>query len=167
MWTSEHLHVLANHFPIIGVFAAVLTVLFGLLTKTRASLLLGFGLTVLFTAMTPVVMATGEQAMARFEEGALRPLTDQTGIHWIGVHADRAEWAAFVLYACLVISVGGLLSMWKRPRWERTAGIGVATVGAIAVLLAAWAADAGGKVRHPEFRSPENSHQTATQPHTH
>lgn len=167
MWTSEHLHVLVNHFPIIGVFAAILTVLFALLAKARAPLLVGFGLTILFTAMTPVVMSTGEQAMTRFEDGALRPLTDEIGIHWIGVHADRAEWAAVALYACLVISVGGVLSMWKLPRWERTAGLGVATVGAVAVLLAAWAADAGGKVRHPEFRLTEASQQTAAQPHTH
>jgi hypothetical protein len=151
--TAEHWHVALNHLPLIGVAASIIPLLAGAVLRQRPLVLTGLIMVVLFGGSTALVMNTGEEAEERFEHGEAAAQLDDVGEQWMHVHEDRAHLAAKIAYGTAAFA---LLAFILALAWRRSmlivsilALLGAAgTVGAMA-----WVADAGGQIRHPEFRS--------------
>jgi uncharacterized membrane protein len=98
-----HLHLLLNHFPIIGTMLGTVLLLYALLKKEgnlqRAVLVIW----VLMAALTPIVMNTGEEAEEKVEEMA--------GIQEDAIkeHEEAAEYASWLMIGLGVLSLASLV----------------------------------------------------------
>lgn len=163
--TSEHLHVLLNHLPLVGQMVAAVVLVVALALRNRPALVLGLALVALMAGAVWPVIESGQSSYVRVREFA-----DEDGKAHLRHHMVLAERWDKLYYATAGVTVLGLLAAWKWPRGFHALAV-LAAVLAIASLVAgALIAEAGGKVRHPEFRAgppPADSHENAHHEHTH
>ncbi len=140
-------HVLLNHLPVIGLLAGTVALIIALLMRQRAAQIPAL-VVILLTAASiyPVVLA-GEAAYR-----PIRTIADAQGADWLDEHMDRADRYSGAYYGLAAIA---LITLVVPIRWPRSAGpLGFITLLAAGTCLTAGAyiAEAGGRVRHPEFR---------------
>jgi formate hydrogenlyase subunit 3/multisubunit Na+/H+ antiporter MnhD subunit len=152
IFSSEHLHVVLNHVPVVGIPFACLLLLYAVVKRDRNTLFMGFSIMILSILLIPVIMYSGEAALQKFAEGSLSAELDEAGQEWMFTHYQRAMQVARILYIFLIFPVSGLVCMWKFPRLQYALGITVLFFGMLCSFLLAWVADSGGKIRHTEFR---------------
>lgn len=146
-FSMEHLHVLLNHFPIIGLAMGILALALALAMRSRPAQIVALVLVFVSAASAWPVNFTGERAYK-----PMRGLVDDDGSDMLDMHMDHAEKAAPAFYALAALAAAALLAPRKWPR--STIPLTVATLAlAVACNVAAgWIALAGGQIRHPEFR---------------
>jgi uncharacterized membrane protein len=144
--STVHLHLLLNHFPIVGsIFASAILVL-AVARKSSELAKLAFGAFAVLGILSILVYLTGGSA----EEAVERlPGISEAVI-------ERHEEAA--LAATIAIGVIGALSavllLWYRRRILPRLAVSAMLVGAMGVAgLMAYAANLGGQIRHTEIRS--------------
>lgn len=152
--TPEHFHLALNHLPIVGLAVAVLPLLAGLIARNRAWQLCGLMLALVSALSVPLVVWSGEEAHDRYDEGVVAPFIDAGGKHWMHVHGSRAERGAKVYYAEAALAALALGAAWKKPQWASMASALTLAVAIAALGVGVWIADAGGKIRRPDFRGP-------------
>lgn len=139
--TPAHLHLLVNHAPVFAFAFALPLFLYVLLRRDegvwRAAVFLGVvGALGAFTALQ-----TGEGAEEFLEE---RVTFSEDALH---VHEERAEVATVISVVAGALTA---LAWWFRRGREGVA-LGSSLVATIAAAGSiAWAAHAGGPIRHPE-----------------
>jgi hypothetical protein len=69
-------------------------------------------------------------------------------------HSGRAKFTAPVLYAAGILALVALLALIKFPRQAAIIGWAVLIGNLLSISLSVWTAEAGGRIRHPEFRPP-------------
>ena len=153
LFTSAHLHLALNHVPIIGLAVASLPVLIGIIFHSRGALASGLIAVILCVGVTPAIMETGEKARDGFFDGAIQPDLDKSGYDALRQHAGRAKAAAPVLYAAGILALVALLALTKLPRQAAWIGWAVLLANLLSVSLSIWTAEAGGRIRHAEFRA--------------
>ena len=152
LFSAAHLHVAINHVPIIGLSVACLPLLIGILFHSRGALASGL-LAVIFCAGTmPFVMETGEAAYDAFMDGSIQPGLDEAGKTALRQHAHRADATAPLVYSAGILSLISLLALIKFPRQAAWIGWAVLLGCTISIGLSVWTAEAGGWIRHSEFR---------------
>lgn len=151
-----HLHLLLNHFPIIGSIIALGLFLTGFVGKNeglrRASL-------ILFVALALLTLPTFFSGI-----GARAAIKDQPGIS--AALMDRHEGAAML--ALFVMEITGALALVGLWRTQRTAGeqrwsgsiVAVLIFSILTVGLMARVGNTGGDIRHPEIRFGEGVNET-------
>jgi len=147
----EYLHVLLNHLPIYGTILGALALAISLVLRSRAAQITALILTMIAGASAYPVFLTGQRAYK-----TVRGMADETGADVLDEHMDRAEKTVFVFYVLAAFAAAGLLLPIK---WPKSAVPLTAITLLVAVLcswLAAYIAQPGGQVRHPEFRPDEN-----------
>jgi hypothetical protein len=153
--TAEHLHVMVNHVPLIGLAFAGVPLLFGLIARQRAALWAGLLMVLICGAAMPLVMETGEEAAIRLNLGNAAGTLDAAGKHWMSEHYERAELASKLIYGVLAAAIAGMVALWKRPQAAKAIGIAMLCLCVAGVATLGWVAAAGGRIRHPEFRPTE------------
>lgn len=155
--TAEHIHLMFNHMPIIGLAAAAIALGVAIALPRRELVLAALGLALVFSAPIPLVMWSGEAAHDRAEDGALLPPFDEAGKEIVELHYERAELISKAVYATAGLSalaIGLALLRPKASERARRVGTSVVLVGCLlSVGGAAWVANSGGKIRHPELRA--------------
>ena len=152
--TPEHLHLAINHLPVIGMASAVIPLLVGLLGRSRAALVSGLLLAAVCGWSLPLVMRSGEEARARYEQPDRHGIRlDAEVAQALAVHARDAESRSLVIYMTAVAATLALLLAVVRMR-------GVILLSWMVLLLCLWSvfaglaiADSGLKVRRPDFRA--------------
>ena len=152
----EHIHVMANHFPVTLILLIPPVLLVGLFFGKKSILAVGFSFCILTALITPVVMQTGESAHTRFEMGEIKPPLDEEGDIAAEMHEDMAEKAAPLLYFVGFGGIAGLLILRFRPAWAKGAALAVIVASGVASIFTLQAALLGGRIRHPEFRIQKN-----------
>jgi hypothetical protein len=150
--TPAHLHVALNHIPIIGLAVASFPILIGIVAQCRTTIATGLLATLLCAAAMPAIMQTGGKAADSFDNGSALPPLDQTGKNALNVHATRAETTTPVIYASALLSILALLSLIKFTKAATWLAFAVILGNTISILLSIWTAEAGGLIRHQEFR---------------
>ena len=152
--SPEHLHVVLNHLPIVGVAAAILPLVVGVVGKRRhESLFVGLLLALVFAGTIPVVMWSGEEAEDRWlhsEAGAA--VVDDEGMRWAQEHEERAHLGSKAIYATAGAAGLALIGFKFLPRWRRVAGAVVLVGCILSVTAGVWIAASGGRISHPELR---------------
>jgi hypothetical protein len=146
MLNWAHVHLILNHFPVIGVLGALLVFGYGLVRRSDEVKLLGLGLFVLIALITIPVFLTGGAA-----ENVVKNLPGVTE-SFIGTHEEMAMLALILMELLGVIAVGGLFLFRKSgglPQWYITLVLVVALAAAGVVGLTA---NLGGQIRHTEIR---------------
>lgn len=155
-------HVLLNHFPIVGSVLGALALLVGLLLRNRLAV------------MAPLVLllVVGVSAWPAYQTGSdaykpVRKVADKAGVDWLDEHMERADKTVWIFYAMAVIAAAALVVPKKWPRSSNYLAIGTLLAALGASATGAYIASAGGKIRHPEFRTSELPPPTEETDHHH
>jgi|GEM_PF-389501 len=150
--TPAHLHVALNHIPIIGLAVACIPVLIGILFHSRAALASGLLAVILCAGTMPAIIETGEAAQESFVDGSIEPGMDAAGKEAFREHSGRAKFTAPVVYAAGILALAALITLIKFPRQAAWGSWAILLGVAFSIALSIWTAEAGGRIRHPEFR---------------
>lgn len=145
LMNSAHLHLMLNHFPVVGLVFALALLGWGALRKNPSLAKAGFVALVVAALLAIPTFLTGEPA-----EKIAEPLPGVSH-SIIEEHEDIAK-AAFIV--TLVAGGAALVGLWL-SRGKAVASwcaSSVLLVALVAAGLMAWAANLGGKVRHTEIR---------------
>lgn len=161
--TPAYLHVLLNHLPLIGLAVAGTMLLASLALRNRPAVVLGLALVGLLAGSVWPVVESGEASYTR-----VRELADDYGKVQLKQHMLIAERWSNLYYATVAACVAGIIAAWKWPRGLYGLAMLAAMLAMASLVAGAVIAEAGGKIRHPEFRTgppPEGSHDD--EPHHH
>jgi hypothetical protein len=146
----EYLHVVLNHLTIYGVMLGALALLISLVLRSRTAQITALILTLVAGVSAYPVLVTGQRAYK-----TVRAMADDPGAEWLDEHMDRAEKAIGAFYGLAVLALAGLIVPIKWPK----AGAPLTALtlaGALACSgIVVYIAQAGGRIRHPEFRPGE------------
>jgi len=144
---DAHLHLVVNHFPIIGTIFGLGTLIAGIILKNKSIKNVAYVLFIVAAIFAALSMFTGEGAEEMVED---MPSVGKKIIH---EHEEIAEKLAVVLYLLGTISLVGLYANVKK--WIRANLISylALTIGLVAVFLAQQVGTSGGEVRHTEIRA--------------
>ena len=151
----EYLHILLNHLPLVGLAVATVATLTALILRNRGALVIGLVLMALLAGTAWPVMETGEGAYNR-----VRPLTDEDGKRALRQHMDLAEDWGKLYYATAAVALLALVVAWRKPRWLWPPAILAVLLAVACLVVGMFIAEAGGRIRHPEFRAVQD--QTGT-----
>lgn len=151
-FSPAHLHVALNHIPIIGLTVASFPIVIGIVAQCRTTIATGLLATLLCAAVMPAIMKTGGRAADALDAGTLQPALDQAGKDALNLHASRAETTTPVVYASALLAILALLALTKFTKAATWLSFAVILGNTASILLGIWTAEAGGKIRHEEFR---------------
>ncbi len=149
---NAHLHLVFNHFPIIGLFFGIGISAFGILKKQIILANTAYVIFIFCLLMAQAAMITGEGAEEIVEELGI----SHAVIH---EHEEKAETFVKVLYALGVFSVFGLVANAKKHTKATLVSYVVLVLAIGAAVLAQSVGTSGGEIRHTEIR--ENTNSTA------
>lgn len=143
----SYLHVLINHFPIIGTQMGALAMIVALVLRQRAALIMAL----------VIVLIAGISAWPVYETGSaaykpIRKISDDAGSDWLDEHLERADRLVWTFYTMAGLAAVALVVpvRWPRTSLPLTAATTLAAFACIGV--GAYIAEPGGRVRHVEFR---------------
>lgn len=144
--SSAHLHLLLNHFPVIGTIIIILVIGYGILKKDKAIIKTALLITVFISIVTIFAYTTGNGAQQMVE--GMDDVTEK----YIDEHEDAAGFSFIIMEILGGVSLIGLILFNKKehyPSWF---------IAVIVFLLLATAstmartANLGGKIHHPEIQ---------------
>jgi uncharacterized membrane protein len=148
---DAHLHMVVNHFPIIGTIFGLGILIVGIFMKHTVIKNVAYIIFVVAAIFAAVSMSTGEGAEEIAEK--LPSVTDQI----IHEHEEMAEKLAFVLYSLGAISLLGLYLNFKSHTKEVVVSYIALVVAIIGVFFGKQTGTTGGEVRHTEIRANTSS----------
>jgi len=144
---DAHLHMVVNHFPIIGTIFGFGILIVGMILKNKTIRNVSYCLFVIAALFAAVSMATGDGAEEMVEE------MPNIGRQIIHEHEEMAEKLALVLYLLGVVSLVGLFFNMKNNAKEKIFSFIGVTIAAVAIFLAQQTGTTGGEIRHTEIRA--------------
>jgi uncharacterized membrane protein len=144
---DAHLHMIVNHFPIIGTILALGILITGLILKNNSVKSTAYVLFIVAAIFGAFSMATGEGAEELVED---MPTIGKQIIH---EHEELAEKLALLLYVLGAFSLLALFLNFKKNSKEKLVSfliLGIATAG---LFLIQKVGTSGGEIRHTEIRA--------------
>lgn len=148
---DAHLHMLVNHFPIIGLFFGFLILLFGIIKDNATLKSTAYIIFIFCMIMGKVSMMTGDKA-----EHAVEDLTGFSH-DYIHEHEEAAELFMKPLYVLGLFSIFGLFSVVKKRGNQKIVSFCVLLIAAISLFLSKGVGTTGGEIRHTEIRENTNN----------
>jgi len=143
---DAHLHLVVNHFPIIGTIFGLGILISGMILKNNSVKNTAYFLFIVSAIFAAFSMGTGEGAEEMVED---MPTVGKQIIH---EHEEMAEKLATILYVLGVISLCGLFLNYKKHAKAKLVSFLAVIIGAVAVFLAQQTGTTGGEIRHTEIR---------------
>lgn len=146
---QAHLHMVFNHFPIIGLFFGIGILAYGIIKKQNILVNTAYVIFIVCMIMGKATMMTGEGA----EE-----IVEELGISHdiIHEHEEMAEAFMKVLYALGIISIAGLLVNTKKDKKASFVSYVVLILAIGSAILSKNTGTSGGEIRHTEIRENTN-----------
>ena len=143
---EAHLHMVVNHFPIIGTILAIGILIAGLLSKNRSIINTSYVLFVIGAIFGILSMNTGE--------GAEELVEDMPGIGWkiILEHEELAEKMVLLLDILGVLSLVGFYFQYKKNAKEKLVSYIILLIGIASFFVIQKVGTSGGEIRHTEIR---------------
>jgi hypothetical protein len=157
----EYIHVVLNHLPIYGTILGATALAISLLLRSRTAQVTALILTLIAGVSSYPVFVTGQRAYK-----TIRSISDDAGSDWLDEHMDRAEKTIGAFYFLAVLAIASLIVPIK---WPKSAAPLAGLTLIVAILcsgMAIYVAQAGGPIRHPEFR-PSESPAPSQETHQH
>lgn len=143
----EYLHVALNHWPLEGLGAGAFFLAYALMAKSlggRRGALLWLAL---MGVVAWITVLTGHQGYDR-----VYAISNPDAQAWLDVHNERAELFQWLFYLMGLSALGALVSSRKRPAWEKPLAVVSLALASLSLAAGIWIAQAGGQIRHSEFR---------------
>ncbi len=147
-----YLHVIMNHFPIVGVIIGTLILIAGMAFKNEGVKISGLGTIVFAALMGIVVDLTGDPA-----KEAVKGMPDIVG-SLVSKHEDIASIALFLLIPAGLMAALTLYSIWKKEKSVRLLLIITLVISLISCAAMGYVGRTGGQIRHTEFRNDATKH---------
>lgn len=154
---DAHLHLVVNHFPIIGTILALGILLAGIIFKNNSVKNTAYFLFIIVALFALAAMTTGEGAEEMIED------IPNIGKQIIREHEELAAKLALVLYVLSGIAIAGLYLNYKKHSKANLVALLTLAVAILAVFITQKVGISGGEIRHTEIRNnntivtPENS----------
>jgi uncharacterized membrane protein len=148
---DAHLHMVVNHFPIIGTIFGFGILIVGLVLKNKTLINTSYVLFIVAGIFGAISMGTGEGAEELVED------MPNIGKQIIHQHEELAEKLALLLYVLGGLSLAGLFLNFKNHSKAKLLSfliLGIATAG---LFLAQKVGASGGEIRHTEIRANANA----------
>lgn len=144
----EYVHVTINHFPLIGLLVATVSLASGLAIKNRAAILVALGLLGLMGLSAWIVSYFGEEGYDR-----VLSMADDPGQAYLRYHRLLADRWGFLFYVCAGFAALGIGLGWKWPRLLNWFAFLTILLAIGSLVAGIFIAHSGGEIRHREFRS--------------
>lgn len=144
---DAHLHLIVNHFPIIGTILGLGILITGIILKNNTVKSTAYVLFIVAAIFAAFSMGTGEGAEELVED---MPSVGKQIIH---EHEEMAEKLAIVLYVLGVISIAGLFLNYKKLASAKLVSFVALIIAIVGVFFAQQTGTTGGEVRHTEIRA--------------
>jgi hypothetical protein len=144
----EYVHATINHFPLIGLLVGMLALATGLVIKQRSVILTGLALVCVMALSVWPVFSFGEAGFDR-----VLSMSDEPGELFLKYHAAMAHRWVFLYYVTAGVAALGFGLSWKWPRVLIPGSVVALLLGIASLTAGINIAQAGGEVRHREFRS--------------
>ncbi|WP_298117155.1 DUF2231 domain-containing protein [Flavobacterium sp.] len=144
---DAHLHMVVNHFPIIGIILGFGVLIAGMFFKNNSVKNTAYCLFIVGAIFAFASMATGEGAEEMVED---MPSVGKQIIH---EHEEMAEKLAIVLYILGLASIAGLYTNIKNHAQAKLVSFLALTIAAVGIFLGKQTGTSGGEVRHTEIRA--------------
>ena len=154
---DAHLHMVVNHFPIIGIIFGLGILIIGFFLNNNIVKNVAYGLFIVGAIFAAVSMSTGEGAVEIVED------FPNIGKNIIHEHEEIAEKLALVLYVLGVVSLVGLYLNFKKHSKATLISIIAITIAIVGVFFAQQTGTTGGEIRHTEIRATSTINPAATQ----
>lgn len=146
-----HVHLIINHFPVIGILGAILLLVYSLVRKSEEVKMMSLGVFAIIALLTLAVYFTGEAA-----EKIVKNLPGVTETY-IGRHEEIASLTLVLMEILGITSVAGLVLLRRSgaiPKWVAVMILILSLITAVVVNLTA---NFGGQIRHTEIRDDVGS----------
>ncbi len=153
---DAHLHMVVNHFPIIGIIFGLGILIIGFFLNNNIVKNVAYGLFIVGAIFAAVSMSTGEGAEEIVED------FPNIGKNIIHEHEEIAEKLALVLYVLGVVSLVGLYLNFKKHSKATLISIIAITIAIVGVFFAQQTGTTGGEIRHTEIRATSTINPAAT-----
>lgn len=143
---EAHLHLIVNHFPIIGIVFGFGILIVGMFSKNKTLLNTSYVLFIVVAIFGAISMETGEGAEELVED------MPNIGKQIIHEHEEMAEKLIVLLYVLGTLSVVGLYLNFKKNTKAKLLSfliLGITTAG---LFLVQKVGTSGGEIRHSEIR---------------
>lgn len=144
---DAHLHMVVNHFPIIGTIFGLGILITGIVLKNKSVKTVAYVLFIIAALFGAFSMGTGEGAEELVED---MPSVGKQIIH---EHEELAETLALLLYIIGAFSILSLYFSIKKIVFEKHTSILVVILALVAVFFAKQVGTSGGEIRHTEIRA--------------
>ena len=144
----EYVHVLLNPLPIYGLLISWVALIAALISKSRRALIVTLILVFIASISAWPVYEFGEEGYDR-----VLAMTDDDGHAWLDEHQDRAQKLIYLFYALAALSVTAIIVPLRWPKSSVPFAVAIVLLGAVVLGSGCYIANAGGKVRHREFRN--------------
>lgn len=144
---DAHLHLVFNHFPIIGTIFGFGVLVAGLILKNDTVKNVSYCLFIVTAIFAYASMSTGGGAA-----GVIKGMPDVTK-SMIHEHAEIAEKLALILYSLGALSIIGLYANIKKLGMSKWIAFLVLFVAGVAGYISKDVVTTGGEIRHTEIRS--------------
>jgi uncharacterized membrane protein len=145
---AAHLHLIFNHIPVTGMLIAVVFYLVALFSGKDILIKASLWMLLLVSISAIPAYLTGGPAHEYLEH------TPGLRHDLIQEHKDAAEVAFVAAIIMGLLALLGLVGYRQRQRLSRLYLFIVLLAALVVLALMAGAANQGGKIRHPEIRSP-------------
>lgn len=143
-----HLHLMVNHFPVVGALLALGFLVWALVARHRSLTRAALAMALIAGLSSWPATFTGEEAHEQVEDF---PGFDHDLLH---EHEEAAELAMYVMLGTAALALVGLVASRRGREVPKWAGAGTTLALLASTVLVARAAWAGGRVRHPEADGP-------------
>lgn len=149
--TQAHIHLLFNHFPILGTLFGILILGYGTLRGNRQVQTTAYLLFILSALGGVIAYATGDGAEELVEDLAgvtHRALED---------HEDSGKYALVASGILGLLSVAGAILGRIKSDYRSRMAIGIGLFSLLTLAIAARTGYLGGKIRHTELYAPQEA----------
>lgn len=142
---QTHIHLLANHLPVIGSILAVFVLLYGMFTANSNTKNAAYFLFIIAALGGVITYLTGEAAEETVE--TIAGINNQT----VETHEDLGLYALVSLIILGVAALVSLIAGFKNSVFSKPLSYITLFIALITFGITAYTANSGGKIRHPEI----------------
>lgn len=157
---QAHLHLLVNHFPIIGVVIGILILIVGYLLKNNTVKRTALGIFIFSSLFAIPAFLSGE--------GAEEVIEKLPGVseNYIEAHEEAAEFFIWIIASLGVLSLLTFLSDYYNRNFSKWLYMLTAIMAIVTIIVAKQVGTTGGEIRHIEIRTtqlPANTNNINTE----
>jgi hypothetical protein len=149
----EYVHVLLNPIPVYAMVCGILALVVALILRSRPAQITAF-VVVMFAALSVWPVAEyGERSFDR-----VYSMSQGDAQQWLDLHRHRADIGSWFFYATAAVAAVALILPRFKPRTQLPLALATLVFAIASLAAGAWISQAGGKVRHSEFRDGPPRH---------